>query len=37
VASFANNTARMGDVIYDSVGTRADQIVDHWLREGKAD
>lgn len=36
MALFANNKAQMGDVFYDSVGTRADQIIDQWLRERKA-
>jgi hypothetical protein len=33
VALFANNKARMGDVFYDSVGSRADQVIDEWKRE----
>jgi len=33
VALFANDKAQMGDVFYDSAGTRADQIIDRWLRE----
>jgi hypothetical protein len=33
VALFANDKARMGDVFYDSVGSRADQIIDQWIRE----
>lgn len=33
VALFANDKAQMGDVFYDSVGTRADQIIDRWIRE----
>lgn len=33
VALFANDKAAMGDVFYDSVGTRADQIIDRWVRE----
>lgn len=33
VALFANDKAAMGDVFYDSVGSRADQIIDKWLRE----
>ena len=37
LALFANNKARMGDVFYDSVGSRADQIIDQWIRERKAD
>jgi hypothetical protein len=27
----------MGDVFYDSVGSRADQIIDQWIREGEVD
>ncbi|GMA23976.1 hypothetical protein GCM10025864_17350 [Luteimicrobium album] len=26
---------QMGDAFYDSVGARADQIIDRWLREGE--
>ena len=33
VALFANNKARMGDVFYNSVGTRADQVIEQWKRE----
>lgn len=33
VALFAGDKASMGDVFYDSVGSRADQIIDQWLRE----
>ncbi|MFF2620268.1 MULTISPECIES: hypothetical protein [Oerskovia] len=33
VALFSNDKAAMGDVFYDSVGPRADQIIDQWLRE----
>lgn len=33
VALFANNKASMGDVFYDSVGSRADQMVGEWLRQ----
>jgi hypothetical protein len=25
----------MGDVFYSSVGSRADQIIDQWIRENK--
>lgn len=32
VALFGANKARMGDVFYDSVGTRADQAIDTYLR-----
>lgn len=30
IALFAADKARMGDIFYDSVGTRGDQIVDLW-------
>lgn len=30
VALFAGDKARMGDVFYDSVGTRADDAIDKW-------
>ncbi|WP_426623423.1 hypothetical protein ACPPVW_12390 [Leifsonia sp. McL0607] len=33
VALFAGDKASMGDVFYDSVGTRADQIIDRWLED----
>ncbi|GAB2715451.1 hypothetical protein ACX801_21555 [Arthrobacter bambusae] len=33
VALFSGDKANMGDVFYDSVGTRADQIIDQWIRE----
>ena len=33
VALFSGDKASMGDVFYDSVGSRADQIIDQWLRE----
>lgn len=33
VALFANNKAGMGDVFYDSVGSRADQVIDNWKRQ----
>jgi len=33
---FAGDKAGMGDVFYDSVGVRADQTIDQWLRERKA-
>ncbi len=33
VALFANDKAPMGDVFYDSVGTRADQVIDEWKRQ----
>jgi len=32
IALFANDKAQMGDVFYDSVGTRADQIIENYLR-----
>lgn len=33
VALFANDKAPMGDVFYDSVGSRADQVIDEWKRQ----
>ncbi len=33
VVLFAANKAPMGDVFYDSVGTRADQAIEEWKRE----
>jgi hypothetical protein len=33
VALFAGDKARMGDVFYDSVGTRADAAIDQWKKE----
>ena len=33
LALFAGDKAKMGQVFYDSVGSRADQIIDQWLRE----
>lgn len=33
VALFAGDKASMGDVFYDSVGSRADQIIERWLEE----
>jgi hypothetical protein len=33
IALFANDKARMGDVFYSSVGSRADQIIDQWIRD----
>jgi hypothetical protein len=33
VTLFSNDKAQMGDVFYASVGARADQIIDRWLRE----
>ena len=36
VALFAGDKAGMGDVFYDSVGTRADQMIDRWILEKEA-
>jgi hypothetical protein len=33
VALFAGDKAGMGDVFYDTVGTRADQAIDRWLED----
>jgi hypothetical protein len=33
VAVFAAEKARLGDVFYDSVATRADPMIDQWKRE----
>ncbi|MCL2423796.1 MAG: hypothetical protein FWD11_07910 [Micrococcales bacterium] len=33
IALFAGDKAQMGDLFYDSVGTRGDQIVDLWKAE----
>jgi hypothetical protein len=33
VALFAGVKASRGDVFYDSVGTRADQIIERWIHE----
>ena len=33
VALFAGDKAGMGDVFYDTVGTRADQAIERWLEE----
>ena len=33
VALFAGEKASMGDVFYDSVGSRADQIIERWLED----
>jgi hypothetical protein len=33
VALFSGDKANMGDVFYDSVGSRADQIIDLWISE----
>lgn len=31
IALFAGDKARMGDVFYDSVGTRADAAIETWI------
>ena len=36
VALFAGDKAGMGDVFYDSVGTRADQMIARWIDEREA-
>ena len=33
VALFSGEKAAMGDVFYDTVGTRADQMIAKWLQE----
>jgi hypothetical protein len=33
VALFAGDKGRIGDVWYDGVGSRADAVIDQWLRE----
>lgn len=33
VALFFNDKAQMGDVFYDSVGTRSDLAIDHFIRQ----
>jgi len=33
VSLFAGEKAAMGDVFYDSVGSRADQVIERWLSE----
>ena len=33
LALFATDKAQMGDLFYGTVGERADQIIDEWLRE----
>ena len=35
VTLFAGEKARMGDVFYDSVGARADRIIELWLMENE--
>src|SRR3954451_7267364 len=37
VALFSGDKANMGDIFYDSVASRADQIIDQWIREGEVD
>lgn len=37
VALFAGDKARIGDVRYNFVGTRADAIIEHWKREVRYD
>ncbi len=37
VALFANDKARMGDVFYDSVGTRADQAIEKYQHQREAE
>jgi hypothetical protein len=33
LALFATNKAQMGDLFYETVGERADQAIEEWLRE----
>lgn len=33
VSLFSGDKGSIGDVFYDSVGSRADQLIDKWLRE----
>lgn len=35
VALFAGDKARIGDVFYNSVGARADGVIDQWKREAR--
>lgn len=35
VALFAGDKARIGDVFYNSVGIRADGVIDQWKREAR--
>lgn len=35
VALFSGDKASMGDVFYDSVGIRADRLIDRWIDETK--
>lgn len=37
VALFANDKASMGDVFYDSVGIRADQVIEKYLHQREAE
>lgn len=37
VALFANDKAQMGDVFYDSVGTRADQAIEKFRKDREAE
>jgi len=37
VVLFAADKAKMGDIFYDSVGSRADQIIDQWLRHKRGE
>lgn len=37
VALFAADKASMGDVFYDSVGSRADRVIEEWKREKKGE
>jgi len=37
VALFAADKARIGDVFYNSVGTRADAAIQQWLNETQED
>lgn len=33
VALFVGDKAHMGDVFYDSVGVRADGVIEQWIRQ----
>lgn len=35
VTLFAGDKATMGDVFYDSVGNRADALIDQWYRQSE--
>ena len=37
VALFSGDKANMGDVFYDSVGSRADAAIENWIREADED